>query len=389
MEIQEWKLKKQALQKKIGEEIKNNHIPGAVLGVYEKGREVFFDTYGMADIEVQKPMSRDTIFRLYSMSKPIAAVGAMILYEQGLLDLDVPVSKYLPEYRHMYVAGESETRIVTVRHLLNMTAGIVYPDTDVAGQAMDELFQEIHIRITEGMGYNTREVARRIAKIPLANEPGRVWRYGLCADVLGAVMEVITGMKLSKFYEKEIFQPLGMVDTGFYVPKEKQQRLAQLYRQETKETGMSLVIEEGRTLGLTECLEPPAFESAGAGLLSTVDDYYRFCMMLANKGKYKAVQILQSETVENFTRNQLDVTQTESIYFEHMKGLGYGNFMRVVTGEEMAMIGRVKGEFGWDGWTGAYMHIDCSHNRAMIFLLQVTAYSDWLLNKKIRDILGI
>lgn len=366
-------------------EIEEEHFAGALIGYYEKGQEVFFDTYGMADREQNRPMKRDAIFRLYSMSKPVAAVGAMILVERGLLNLDEYVSKYLPEYEEMYVYGDDTPYQITIRQLLNMTAGIVYPDEDEAGQEMAVLFEEIHTRILNGNAYTTREVAKEISKKPLANIPGETWRYGLCADVLGAVMEIVTGMTLGEFYEQEIFAPLGMKDTGFYVPKDRWGRLAQLYRQEETKNGVKLEVEEGRTLGLTKCMEPPAFESAGAGVVSTLDDSARFCMMLANKGILDGVRILREETVEQFTQNQMDEKQTVSIYFEHMKGYGYGNLMRVLMDGNTSIIGGNKGEFGWDGWAGAYMAVDAGAQTVLIFVVQVTAYSNWQLNKEMRE----
>ncbi|MDU7710441.1 MAG: serine hydrolase domain-containing protein [Clostridium sp.] len=369
------------------EEIKKEHFAGALIGYYEKGREVFLDTYGMADREEARPVRRDTIFRLYSMSKPVAAVAVMILAERGLLDLDAPVCRYLPEYERMYVLGDETPYTITVRQLLNMTAGIVYPDEDAAGQEMTGLFEDIHAHIRDGAGYSTREVVKKIAEKPLANVPGSAWRYGLCADVLGAVIEVVSGMTLGAFYKKEIFEPLGMADTGFYVPREKWGRLAQLYRQEETENGVKLAVEEERTLGLTKCLEQPAFESAGAGLLSTADDSARFCMMLANQGILDGVRILKAETVEQFMQNQLGETQTESIYFEHMKGYGYGNLMRVLLDENASPIGGKQGEFGWDGWAGAYMAVDAKKQTVFLFMVQVSAYSNWPLNRAIREIL--
>lgn len=368
-------------------EIEKEHFAGALIGYYEKGREVFFDTYGMADREASRPVKRDTIFRLYSMSKPVAAVAAMILAERGVLELEAPVGKYLPEYERMYVLGDETPYTVTVRQLLNMTAGIVYPDDDAEGQEMAGLFEDIHAHIREGRQYTTREVVQKIAQKPLANVPGSAWRYGLCADVLGAVMEAVTGMTLGELYKKEIFEPLGMKDTGFYVTREKWGRLAQLYRQAETENGVKLEVEEERTLGLTKCLEPPAFESAGAGLLSTLDDSARFCMMLANKGILDGVRILKAETVEQFTQNQLGEMQTDSIYFEHMKGYGYGNLMRVLMDQDASPIGGEPGEFGWDGWAGAYMAVDIQKQTVFLFMVQVSAYSNWPLNKAIREIL--
>ena len=140
-------------------------------------------------------------------------------------------------------------------------------------------------------------------------------------------------------------------------------------------------MEEDRTLGLTKCLEPPAFESAGAGLLSTVDDSARFCMMLANQGILDGVRILKAETVEQFMQNQLGETQTESIYFEHMKGYGYGNLMRVLMDENASPIGGKQGKFGWDGWAGAYMAVDAKKQTVFLFMVQVSAYSNWPLNR--------
>ena len=387
MEYKEEKEIESRLRGLMEAEIEMEHFAGALIGYYEKGREVFFNTYGMADREKARPVKRDTIFRLYSMSKPVAAVAAMILAERGMLELEAPVGKYLPEYERMYVLGDETPYTVTVRQLLNMTAGIVYPDDDAAGQEMAELFEDIHAHIREGKQYTTGEVARKIATKPLANVPGSAWRYGLCADVLGAVMEAVSGMTLGELYKKEIFEPLGMKDTGFYVPREKWERLAQLYRQEETENGVKLKVEAERTLGLTKCLEPPAFESAGAGLLSTVDDSARFCMMLANKGILDGVRILKEETVEQFTRNQLGKMQTDSIYFEHMKGYGYGNLMRVLLDKNASPIGGEPGEFGWDGWAGAYMAVDIQKQTVFLFMVQVSAYSNLPLNKAIRGIL--
>lgn len=370
------------------EEIDGRRVAGVVMGVYEQGEEAYYGAWGMADREKGLPMGRDTICRLYSMSKPVAAAAAMILWERGLLDLDAPVSAYLPEYAGIRVIKngilEETKRPVRISNLLNMTAGIVYPDEDEAGKKMEGLFDRIHDKIRIGTGYTTRETAYEIAKIPLCCQPGGRWRYGLCADVLGAVMEVVTGKKLSVFYKEEIFGPLGMEDTGFYVEKSKQERLAQLYKQVCKDGKTVLEIDWDRHLGLTLCLEPPAFESAGAGLLSSLEDCSRFCRMLAGKGAYGGVRILKESTVEGFTRNRLDDRQLCSVNFAHLPGYGFGSFMRILMDGEKAGTRENAGEFGWDGWCGPYMSVDIRNHRTVLFLLQVSAYSNWDLTRKLR-----
>ena len=378
---------REELDRLMEQEIVQGHFSGAILGFYEGDKEVFCREYGMADRENNIPMKQNAIFRMYSMSKPVAAVAAMILMERGLLDLAAPVSRYLKEYEKMYVYGEEKPRRITVKNLLNMTAGIVYPEEGPAGAAMDKLFKEIHRRIENGCGYSTREVLREIAKRPLVSPPEACWHYGLCADVLGGIIEEITGMSLGEFYRKEIFAPLDMKDTDFYVPEEKQSRMVQLYRPVFSEAGSGLEVEQERTLGLTKGLVPPAFESAGAGLFSTLEDSAHFCSMLSGKGIFRGKRILKKTTVEQFALSQLTKEQVDSIYYEHMPGYGYGNFMRVLLDPKRAGTKGEVGEFGWDGWAGPYMSVDCKNNRYMIMLVQVCAYSNWPLNRKIRNIL--
>lgn len=383
---------KKELSELLQKEIDQERMAGIVLGVYERGEQTYYGAWGMADRENGTVMDAGTICRLYSMSKPVAAVGAMILWERGLLDLDAAVSEYLPEYGQMQVlqggALIPARRRILIRDLLNMTAGIVYPDEDEAGKKMETLFARIHDRINKGNGYSTRDIVREIAKMPLASQPGERWRYGLCADVLGAVMEAVTGKKLGTFYEEEIFAPLGMEDTGFFIGKDKAGRFAQLYKQVPgPHGGVHLEIDEERHLGLTLCLEPPAFESAGAGLLSTLKDSSRFCRMLAGKGEYKGVRILKESTVRGFTQNQLTPEQLKTINFEHLPGYGFGSFMRVLQDPATARTKGNIGEFGWDGWCGPYMAVDIEKEKTVVFMVQVSAYSNWELTREMRRLL--
>lgn len=367
----------------IWEAVKRNQIKGAQLGIYQNGMPVYEQAYGYEE---------GTIYRLYSLSKPVAAVAAMLLAEQGRLDLLSPVSAYLPEFQEMKVWTPNglikSERPVRVQDLLNMTAGIVYPDEDGPGRFMQEAFDDIQRKTDTEEAYSTREVMGIIAGQPLAFQPGENFRYGLCADVLGGVIEVITGQKLSVFYQKNIFDRLDMGDTGFYVPKEKQNRLAELYCKKETPDGTVLLPDRKRHLGLGYGLVPPAFESAGAGLYATLEDYAHFANMLAAKGVYKNRRILSEKTVELFGVNQLGESQRQDLWksFTHLKGFGYGNLMRIHMEPGISGMNAPAGEFGWDGWSGPYCSIDLSSQTVVLYMTQISAYSGWELIGKIKNL---
>ncbi len=376
----------------IQEEINANRIAGARCAVAHNGEIIFNESYGFMNIENKESMRKDTIFRLYSLSKPIAAVACMILYERGLIDLHEPVSKYIGSFKEQRVwtkdgevPADSE---ITIKELLSMTSGLVYPDCDEAGKIMEELYQKEEKKIQEGNGSTTQELCNLIGKQPLAFQPGTKWRYGTSTDILGAVMEKIYGTSLGEFYKKEIFEPLGMKDTGFFVPLEKQERFSELYMQNIKDGKCQLEVDEKRHLCLTKCLEKPAFESAGAGLVSTLDDYMKFAMMLANNGELNGVRILGRKTIDLMTTNQLLESQMCDMNWESMLGYGYGFFMRVLMDQVKAASNASIGEFGWDGWTGPYLSIDREENTVFLYMIQVSGYSDPQLIRKMKAIVN-
>lgn len=213
--------------------IEDNQIVGMNLLINKDGQELLYCQEGMADKEQGRQMSRDTIFRLYSMTKPVTAAAAMILMERGMLDLYEPVSSFLPafgERKGKRASSGAPEREIMVFDLLRMTSGLVYPDPDTeAGKAVGGVFQEAVDRLYTNHPMDTRELSEKLAKCPLAFEPGTSWRYGASADVLGAVVEVASGKRFSKFLQEEIFAPLEMEDTAFWVPEEKQKRLAAAY----------------------------------------------------------------------------------------------------------------------------------------------------------------
>lgn len=384
------KEKQQQLDFLINQKIQSGEIPGFMIGTKTIKTEECF-CYGTADPYTGLQIGKDTIFRLYSMSKPICAVAVWILIERGKLDLDSLLLEVLPEFKNIvrYTDDGSGNTVpvqnpIKIRNLLNMTAGITYDDIVVPGRREGQIFESIHRAIDTGKNITTREAVRLFAELPLAAEPGEAWRYGLCADVLGAVIEAVDGRSLGEFYEQEIFEPLGMKDTGFYIPQEKQGRFAPLFKQNKEGERCRLEYDCEHHLGLGDFLSPPAYESAGAGLVSTYNDYMKFAWMLASCGiSEDGVRILKPETVKRFAQNQLTPAQTQTIYYAHMPGYGYGNLMRVCLEGEKAKVPGTKGSFGWDGWCGPYMTVDIHQKKVLLYFLQISAYSDWEFNGKL------
>ena len=350
------------LQWILDDAVARGEIPGAILMVRKEGKETVYLESGYADIEAKKPVARDSIYRLYSMSKPITATAVMILVERGLIDLADPVCRYLPGFCGQMVAAADEHvekpwRDVNIQDLVNMTSGLVYEGNHLTGRQTEALFEEVIKGLDEGEGgkYGTVEIANRLGQIPLAFQPARSWCYGTSADVAGALVEVVSGMRFGDFLEKELFNPLEMVDTGFWVPEEKQSRLVKTY--ECNE-GKPSVLYIGNHLGIRNAMDRrPAFESGGAGLVSTIDDYSHFAQMLLNGGSYKGKQILSPAMVRFMTGHVLSAEQQEVFEREGMawlEGFSYGNFMRVLVNPGRSTTLGSKGEYGWDGWLGCY-----------------------------------
>jgi CubicO group peptidase (beta-lactamase class C family) len=368
-------------------EVEAGRIPFGAFGVWLGGEQVCAAFEGYADMEERRAAGPDTLLRLYSMTKPVTAIAAMILCDRGQLTESDPVSKYLPEYAFMKALDARGIEIgcereLTVADLLNMTAGMVYPGPDEVGTRIQAMFDAQHEAISKGQGYSTREVARQIALRPLQFQPGAHWRYGLEADVLGAVIEVVSGKTLGDFLREELFQPLGMRDTGFFVPSIKQYRFAQLYKREAGR----LMIDQVRHLGLTECLAPPAYEAGGAGLISSFDDYGRFGRMLAGYGQLDGVRILREGTVRSFETDQLTDAQHKTLAFASSQGYGYGHLMRVCVDPRITTSPADTGEFGWDGWTGVYMAVNARRNLFLLYLTQVSEGIDPRLMEKLRTL---
>lgn len=353
------------MNKAISELLSKSTSEGSLIGVnclvFKDGKELYSGSFGFADRENKIPMSRDSIFRLFSLSKPVTSAAAMILIDRGILSPDDPVSKFFPEYADLrYSAGrdESGSEIILpcpdelkISHLLTMTSGLPYANNFCESVCASARLFDAVIRGNDGQGaeVTTEEFTRRAAEIPLMFRPGEHWDYGISADILGGVIEKASGVKYSRFLKENIFEPLGMKDTGFFIPAEKLSRFTALYKYENDK----LIRDHENYLGLTDYTAPPSFESGGAGLVSTIADYAKFANMLCNRGKFGDVQLISSETFNYMTAPKLGAVQQSDLW-ERLSGYNYACLMRIMTDEASAEIKTSNGEFGWDGWTGTY-----------------------------------
>lgn len=382
------------LRETIQRSIENCEVAGVSVLVQKEGKEVCFLAEGMADIGKKRKIERDTIYRLYSQTKPVTGAAAMILMERGQLDLYQPVSELLPGFKDQKVWDNGEIRPVKremiVKDLLQMTSGVCYPgEENETARQMIPVFEELEERLHGDHPMTTQELANVIGSYPLAYEPGSSYKYGTSADVLGAVIEVVTGKALGEFMAEEIFQPLGMKDTGFWVPEEKQERLARSYETVKAASGSQLVLYEGDYLGIQNQMKrKPAYEAGGAGLASTLDDYMKFARMLLQGGVLDGVRILKETTVKYFTTGQLRECQQEAWETAHeMIGYTYSNFMRVCSKPSQAYMLTREGEYGWDGWLGMYFANFPQEDMTILLGMQKKDSGTWDLTRKLRNII--
>ncbi len=361
---------KDKVQEQMDRAVEAGDNAGCSLLVLKEGEEVLYCQSGYADIEQKKKIERDTIFRIFSMTKPVTAAAVMMLAEEGKLSLLEPVGAYLPGFKNQKVVKGgtlvSAEHEMFIRDLMNMTGGLVYPDdATIPGRATGKVYESI-----EKDGISTLDAANRFGQCPLLFQPGAEWRYGVSADVLGAVVEVVSGMKYGDFLKERIFDPLGMKDTAFYVPQEKQARLAKTYS--LTEEGRPME-ETGGLLAIPARMEKePAFESGGAGLGSTADDYARFGAMLIHGGTANGHQLLRPRTVDFLTKSSL--TERQQKDFTRMilnnPGYTYGNLMRVLKYRPCSGCMASPGEYGWGGALGTGFSNSPKEKITMVYMMQ-------------------
>lgn len=345
-------------------------LSGSVATVARRGQTVYLDKFGLADVEAGAPMQFDTIFHIMSMTKPVTSVAAMALYEEGWFDLNTPISEFIPAFKDTKVfvkqtANGPETapldRPITFRHLFTHTSGLSYGQN--ADDPVDRIYQQVAAQLGPRGAENTAHIspqltseilAAGLAMLPLAFQPGTRWRYGFSIDVLGRLVEVISGQPLDAFFRERIFEPLRMPDTAFFVPRAKAARLAKVYRTPESGTGLAPV-------DIDVCYEPPSFLSGGGGLVSTVGDYARFAQMLVNGGELDGARLLSPHTVALMEMNQAPAAVLPYRFnpsdMNH-EGYGYGLGMRVLTDVAASGLAGSPGEFGWDGAFSTYFWID-------------------------------
>lgn len=346
--------------------VSEHQIPGVDCIVKKRHETIFRHHAGFADKEAGKPMTGSELFNLYSATKAITCVAVLQLFEQGKLLLTDPVHLYLPEYRHMLVKHVNAVGTVsivpaqhpiTIKHLLSMSAGMDYDLTS-------PVFAAVHAQ-TDGKS-PTREVVRQLAGKPLIYEPGTDWLYSLAHDVLGAVVEVVSGERFGDYLQNHIFKPLGMTRTGFSRNQVVLDQMMAQYMRDTETGVISRISLDNEFVFGTE------YESGGAGLISCVDDYSRFIAALASGGVNESgTRILSPATIDLMRMNHLNETQAKSFAYPELAGYGYGLGVRTLVDKVAGGSNGPVGEFGWSGAAGIYFLIDPENEISLFFAQHV------------------
>ncbi len=327
-------------------------FPGVLTLIAHCGAVVYQDSVGYMDVESARPLQEDTIFRIYSMSKPITSVGLLMLYEEGRLRLSDPVAEYIPAFANVKVYGDPPAELerpITIQHLLTHTAGLTYPSDGPS--PVDVLFAKANIMRPD---LTIEQFVDKLTELPLVNQPGTVWRYGVATDVLGRLIEVISGMPLDRYFQERIFGPLGMVDTGFVVPPEKLDRLATEYHWNEAESKLEVSDRPPQS----EYAVNSAFLSGGGGLVSTLADYLRFATMLLNMGEVDDVRLLGRKTVAMMSSNHLPPEVLARSVDALPQGFGFG--LGVGIARDMIRFAELGscGMYEWGGLANTLFWVD-------------------------------
>ena len=376
--------KLQLVDQKMGELIERDRLSGGIVVVARKGRVVHFGTYGLRDREAGLPVEKDTIFRIYSMTKAITSVAALMLEEEGKLGLEDPLSEFFPSLKKMKVWKDGTLvdpkREATVADLLRHTSGLTY-----GWQAIPEIGQAHRKSGVLDRDKALVPMMNGIDRIPLLFDPGSDWVYGCSTDVLGGVVEVASGMPFDRFLKERILEPLGMKDTDFYVPADKVGRFAANYNYKD---GKLTLKDDPKT---SRYLENPTFKSGGGGLCSTASDYMRFLLMIANGGKFEGQRYLKKKSVKLMTTDQIPKGGGWVTFGKQIReGVGFGHGFSVrVKMSDWDPDGRV-GEYGWGGAASTHYWISPKDDLVVLTLEQVMPYSfntEWALKGLIYDAL--
>lgn len=366
-------------------------IPGALTLVARRGEIEHFSAQGLMDVERKKPVTQDTIYRIYSMSKPITSVALMMLYEEGRFQLTDPVSDFLPEWKdtEVWVSGEypdSRTRPpdrpMTVRDLLSHQSGLTYGNIDT--HAVERAYQNRVQRA--GFDGSLAEWSKKLATIPLLYSPGTAWNYSVSTDMCGYLVEAISGQTFDKYLQERIFDPLGMPDTSFHVAEEKHDRFASNYEPDDNE---KFVLEDDAAT--SDYLKPPSYFSGGGGLTGTAMDYYRFCQMLLNGGTLDGTRLLSRKTVDLMRANHLpngaslaDRAIAGMWSESNYDGVGFGLGFSVIMDTSAAQISGSVGQYAWGGAASTAFWIDPAEELVFVFMTQLMPSSTYPIRRELQ-----
>lgn len=390
---------------RITEHLERNYIaPGKIAGcqvaVARRGHLAYFRSLGQMDREAGKAMADDALFRIYSMTKPIASVALMTLYERGHFQLNDPVSRFFPSWKQhrVWVSGEGSSMVteaparpVSMRDMLCHTGGLTYGAALVAlgapdeGHPVDKVYHEVGVR--RGKGETLAEFMEKLAHVPLRYQPGERWMYSLSTDVVGALVEKISGQRFDRYLAETIFEPLGMSDTAFCVAPGKESRFCANYRRKADKT-LQLIDAPGSSDYLTQ----PTFFSGGAGLTSTTEDYLRFCEMLRRGGELDGERVLGPRTIELMTRNHLkdgrDLTQMAIGGFSETanEGVGFGlGFAMTLDSVANGSLG--EGDYYWGGAASTIFWVDPHEDLSVVFMTQLMPSGSFNFRGQLKSII--
>jgi CubicO group peptidase (beta-lactamase class C family) len=375
--------------------VDDGRLPGWTVAVARRGRVAHLSHYGLADAEAQRPVADDTLWRIFSMTKPVTSVAALMLVEQGALELNAPVSRYIPAFAdaRVYAGGSAAdpgtvpaTEPVRVWHLLTHTAGLTYGWHHA--HAVDEMYRAKGFEFGSPRGMDLAAVCEVWAGIPLLFQPGAEWNYSVATDVLGRVVEVASGQPLDAFFSEHVFGPLGMTDTAFSVAPDDVERLAALYVPHPAGGLLrNTVVGEAAT-------REPAFLSGGGGLVSTAGDYHRFAQMLARGGELDGARLLGPRTVAYMTRNHLpggvDLdTYARPLFAESpYRGVGFGLGFSVVIDAAAGKTLTHEGEYAWGGFASTAFYVDPATEVTALFFTQLMPSSTHPIRPQLRTLVN-
>jgi CubicO group peptidase (beta-lactamase class C family) len=370
-------------------------LAGWTVAVARRGRVVLHAHHGLADVEAQRPVGDDTLWRIYSMTKPITSVAVLMLYERGLLELTDPVSRYLPAFadQRVYRAGSAAnpgtvpaSEPMRIWHLLTHTAGLTYGWHHA--HAVDEIYRAKGFEFGVPAGMDLATACDVWASLPLLFEPGSEWNYSVATDVLGRIVEMVSGQPLDTFFAEEIFAPLGMDDTAFHVTAEERDRLAALYVR-NPEGGLVR-----NTVMGDKVTREPTFLSGGGGLVSTAADYHRFTQVLACGGELDGARLLSPHTVAYMTRNHLPGGADLEAFGRPIsaesatRGIGFGLGVSVVVDAVAGKTLTHEGEYAWGGLASTAFYVDPAAEVTAMFFTQLLPSSTYPIRSQLRALVN-